>query len=391
MHAGEFELLLAVAHSLVAAQVCDVRQVASALAERCELSRRRYASPHIRQLLTWLQAPDARLDSLHWLGQLPVAAAQQHARSTMQTASSSSDRPGREPWGTADNTAAAAVPPLAVAYRAAPWPILESAVQEMCMVSHSHPIGIDGARVIAATMHWLLARASPTTPSPAYSGNSSSSSSRPGGTSSAPPPDIAALLRFLETEVAQTADMKGKLAVMRRQWVDLGHVSSWRQAFAGPQWAAVSGVAAARLSHHGLATSGTEAAVVAVWALITSWGRPAQAVCVAAALGGSVPVTTQLVGALAGAAHGDAWIPAAWIDGLENGGVSAAAADVGADGDEQQELGQEDVVRQDNQDGAIDADVEGGGLRDEVVAVAKQLACMRCSSIGLDSVSTVHQ
>lgn len=44
------------------------------------------------------------------------------------------------------------------------------------------------------------------------------------------------------------------------------------------------------------ATLGTEAAAVALWALVTNWGRPKQAVSVAALLAGSVPITSQVRG-----------------------------------------------------------------------------------------------
>ncbi len=87
----------------------------------------------------------------------------------------------------------------------------------------------------------------------------------------------------------------------------------------------------ALLSYHGFATAGSEAAAVALWALITSWGRPEQALAVAASFGGHAPATTQMVGAMAGALYGREWIPERWWVALENGeeGGRDAVVEVG--------------------------------------------------------------
>eukprot|EP00955_Chlamydomonas_euryale_P117543 366481-Chlamydomonas_euryale.AAC.3 len=83
-----------------------------------------------------------------------------------------------------------------------------------------------------------------------------------------------------------------------------------------------------RLSFHGIATLGPEGVAVGLLPLLTCWGAPEHAVCLAATFGGGAPATSQLTGAFAGALHGERWLPARWLDGLENGhgGRDEAAA-----------------------------------------------------------------
>ena len=119
-------------------------------------------------------------------------------------------------------------------------------------------------------------------------------------------------------------------------------VTDWRKAFRGAEWHRLTTVLN-RISFHDYATSGTEGVAMALWALVTNWRRPEQAVIVAASFAGSAPVTSQLTGAFAGALHGDAWMPRRWYENLEN---------------------------------------DGPGGRDEVAALAKRLAAMRCETAG---------
>jgi ADP-ribosylglycohydrolase len=111
--------------------------------------------------------------------------------------------------------------------------------------------------------------------------------------------------------------------------------------FRSRQWNSLIGVLN-RISFHSYATSGTEGVAVALWALVTNWDNPEQAIIVAASFAGSAPVTSQMTGAFAGALHGDAWMPRRWMDELEN----------------------------------------GPGGRDEVMATARKLASLRCSTVG---------
>ncbi len=65
--------------------------------------------------------------------------------------------------------------------------------------------------------------------------------------------------------------------------------------YRGPQWYRLTAVLN-RITFHDYATSGTEGVAVALWALVTSWERPEQAIIVAASFAGSAPVTSQLAG-----------------------------------------------------------------------------------------------
>lgn len=114
--------------------------------------------------------------------------------------------------------------------------------------------------------------------------------------------------------------------------------------FCSSQWNRLVAVLS-RITFHGYATSGTEGVAVALWALVTNWDAPEQAVIVSASFAGSAPVTSQMTGAFAGALHGDAWIPQRWMDELEN----------------------------------------GPGGRDEVIEMARRLASLRCGSVHLSS------
>jgi hypothetical protein len=200
------------------------------------------------------------------------------------------------------------------------------------MLSHSHPVGIDGARVIAAAQHWLLAQPrqallSPS-PSPSRQGSGSGSSSR-----AAAEVEAAAaagrMLAYLEgggrvgggfTGPA-TRDMAAKLRLLRQLadagQLHVGEIASWQAFFSstsaasaaggagartgapaavgsGASWAALTGAVAA-LTYHGYATAGNEAAAVALAVFASCWGRPRQALALAAALGGSSPAVGQLV------------------------------------------------------------------------------------------------
>jgi hypothetical protein len=76
-----------------------------------------------------------------------------------------------------------------------------------------------------------------------------------------------------------------------------GAPASWREFWQTGEWGRVVEVHN-KLSQHGFATLGTQAVAVAVWALVTNWRHPQQAVVVAASLGGNSSTTAALAGAL---------------------------------------------------------------------------------------------
>ena len=108
-----------------------------------------------------------------------------------------------------------------------------------------------------------------------------------------------ALLQHLQG-VAATEDMQAKLALMRASLFQVGSIEvpgsgGWRGFFRSQSWARLTSVLS-RMTYHDYATAGTEGVAVALWALVTSWGLPQQAVCMSAAFAGSAPVTSQLCG-----------------------------------------------------------------------------------------------
>lgn len=82
--------------------------------------------------------------------------------------------------------------PLLIPHRDAPAEVLEEAVQRACMFSHNQPVGLDGARVMAAAVAWLARH-----------------DSRGSGVISGP----RQLLEHL-MGVAQTQDMRDKLQLL---------------------------------------------------------------------------------------------------------------------------------------------------------------------------------
>jgi poly(ADP-ribose) glycohydrolase ARH3 len=69
----------------------------------------------------------------------------------------------------------------------------------------------------------------------------------------------------------------------------------------------------------GFQMEATGAAAAALWALVCHWGSPVDAVVAAAHAGGDTDTLASMAGALAGALHGDGWLPAEWLGALENG------------------------------------------------------------------------
>lgn len=287
-YTGDFSLLLAVARSLAQQRgAVDARELLAALVGSYSPDQRRY-STYDGLVLEALMAGSRPAE-------VPALAEQFLAATTQRYAGTTSDRPEREPHGPADYCAAARAAPIGLLYRSAPPAVLLQAVRASCEFSHPTPLGLDAAHVVAASVAWLARQ-------------------EPGGVDCKP----AGLLQGLITDVAYTADMAGKLRFIREHLFQVGEVADWRQFYRGPAWARLLSVFNS-LCFHGFATAGSEAAAVALWVLLVNWNRPEQAVIMAASLGGNSSATAQIVGAMAGALYGDAWVPPRWRDALENG------------------------------------------------------------------------
>jgi ADP-ribosylglycohydrolase len=90
-------------------------------------------------------------------------------------------------------------------------PDLLRAVYEACSFSHAHAIGMEGARVAAATVHWIINQQQPA----AVISNPEEASGNPVDVSRESGP--GALLEQLEQNVVLTDDMRGKLQLIRKR------------------------------------------------------------------------------------------------------------------------------------------------------------------------------
>jgi ADP-ribosylglycohydrolase len=64
----------------------------------------------------------------------------------------------------------------------------------------------------------------------------------------------------------------------------------------------------------------TDAVAAALLALTCHWEHPEDALTAAVHYGGDTDTIAAMVGALAGALHGTAWLPQRWLQQLENQG-----------------------------------------------------------------------
>jgi len=103
-------------------------------------------------------------------------------------------------------------------------------------------------------------------------------------------------------------------------------VCSWREFWQSDAWGRMVQTHHS-LTDRGYATLGTQAVAVAVWALVTNWRQPQQAVVIAASLGGSSGTTAALAGGFAGAMHGSRWILDRWWEAMGEGEGEAAVRD----------------------------------------------------------------
>jgi len=67
---------------------------------------------------------------------------------------------------------------------------------------------------------------------------------------------------------------------------------------------------------HGIRAS--EAVAAALWAVLRYWHEPEECIVRAVGFGGDTDTIGAMAGALMGAIHGTAWIPARWYDNIEN-------------------------------------------------------------------------
>jgi poly(ADP-ribose) glycohydrolase ARH3 len=178
------------------------------------------------------------------------------------------------PEGSFGNGGAMRIAPVGLAYRHAPNDRLHQAVEDALVCTHVHPEAVDGALVQAKAVA-VAATADPMQLDP------------------------EAFLRAV-CQVGSTTIVQTKLEALadglRREDADVFVI--------------------ARVGN-GIRAS--EAVAAALWAFLRYWRTPEECIIRAVGFGGDTDTIGAMAGALVGALHGTAWIPARWFDNIENG------------------------------------------------------------------------
>ena len=186
------------------------------------------------------------------------------------------------PEGSFANGGAMRIAPVGLAYRHAPEPMLRAAVEAALLCTHVHPDAVDGATIQALAVAELCR-------APAFSAE-----------------DVGRLLARLR-DASVTDSLRRRMDVVIR-----GLREGWTDE------ALLEGVCTPNAFGRQFQIHAAEAAACALWAFATSWAAPEEAVIRAVMLGGDTDTVGAMTGALAGALHGTAWIPARWYAALEN-------------------------------------------------------------------------
>ncbi len=178
------------------------------------------------------------------------------------------------PEGSFGNGGAMRIAPVGLVYRHADDKTLVRAVEDALLCTHVHPEAIDGALVQAKA----VAIAATTAPE-----------------SFDPERLVHVLTRTCRTEI-----MQAKLRILAD---GLRH--------ADDDLFVIAGV--------GNGIRASQAVAAALWAFLRRWNTPEDCVIRAVNFGGDTDTIGAMAGALVGALHGTAWIPARWHDNIENG------------------------------------------------------------------------
>lgn len=178
------------------------------------------------------------------------------------------------PDGSFGNGGAMRIAPVGLAYRHASDDVLAEAVEDALLCTHVHPEAIDGALVQAKAVA-IAATTTPTTFAPAN------------------------MVQTL-AGVCRTETMQAKLAAL---------ADGLRQNDEDPFVIARVG--------NGIRAS--QAVAAALWAFLRYWRLPEECIIRAVNFGGDTDTIGAMAGALAGAFHGNSWIPARWYERIENG------------------------------------------------------------------------
>eukprot|EP00698_Gefionella_okellyi_P025284 TRINITY_DN9212_c0_g1_i1.p1 TRINITY_DN9212_c0_g1~~TRINITY_DN9212_c0_g1_i1.p1 ORF type:complete len:395 (-),score=61.64 TRINITY_DN9212_c0_g1_i1:1007-2149(-) len=182
------------------------------------------------------------------------------------------------PKGSFANGSAMRIAPVGLAYRNATRDELYTACAEATVSSHPNPLAIDPAFVLARAIALLVHMPS------------------------ADAVDIPKLLQQLMAE-CQEPSMKEKL-----QWV----IDNYQNAEI-TDWSANATLA------ESFQIKAIDAVAVVLWMFARYYKTPEQCVINTVAVGGDTDTIAAMVAYLLGAIHGASWIPARWLDPMENG------------------------------------------------------------------------
>lgn len=206
--------------------------------------------------------------------------------------------------GSFGNGAAMRISPVGIAYRNAPLDVLHRAVRNACVPTHTHPVAIDGAFVMAAAIGWLIHR----TPAVTYVEKRTLQHD---------------LLDYL-TGIAHTEDMRGKLQLLARRLVYMPEpIASWETYLTSPAWQKECALQLELAEGNPFQIKADSAVAVALSAFLhhgtQSCPHAHNAFVAACHYGGDTDTIAAMAGACWGALHGYEELPKHWLRDLENG------------------------------------------------------------------------
>jgi poly(ADP-ribose) glycohydrolase ARH3 len=186
------------------------------------------------------------------------------------------------PEGSFANGGAMRIAPVGLAFRNAGDAVLRQAVESALLCTHVHPDAVDGAFIQAKAICELARTANPARL------------------------DVGRLLSGLQS-VAQRDVVREKLGIvisaLSQNWSDEKLLTS---------------VCTPNEYGQQFQIHAAEAVACALWAFACSPHEPEECIIRAVCLGGDADTVGTMAGALAGALHGNTWMPSRWFDQIEN-------------------------------------------------------------------------
>lgn len=204
--------------------------------------------------------------------------------------------------GSYGNGAAMRIFPIGIVYRNASTEVLHRVVKDACISTHTHPIAIDGAFIMAASVAWLMHKTPPTT----YSDGCELR---------------ASLLKYL-TGITKTNGLKEKLLLLSKQLDCMDQVNSWETYLKTDKWKYQCELQLALSEGEQFQIKADNAVTVALCAFLhhgVMSEKPHNAIIAACHYGGDTDTIAAMVGACVGALHGYNALPNNWLRELENG------------------------------------------------------------------------